>query len=438
MKHTFFGGVYPPVHKETSRRKPIAPPDHAPEYVVLPLEMSLEGQAIPLVHPGDKVCLGQVIAAIPDGSYLHASVSGVVKAIEPRPHIWGGKRPAIVIENDLLDTPSPDRLPPLAPNMVKLDVLVDRVRKAGVIAMGGGGRPVWEQLNQAAGKVDTLIINAAESEPYITADYRLLMERSDRILQGAQTIARCLAVKRCVVVTAGDKIKAVEIVERRIRRRASLELCMVRARYPLGGERQIVQTVTGREVPADREVVERGCVVLNVATVFAIQQALSGQSVTHRVVTVTGGAVVRPRNLLVPIGTPVRMLLREAGGVTDQADLLLVGGPMMGSELTDLECGIVKDTNALVCLTARERRQEHEAGICIRCGKCVASCPMHLAPSLVTRALRKKEYHKLPSFHVEDCVGCGSCSYVCPAHIPLKVRMQTAAEIVKGGGASGQ
>lgn len=433
MKHTFFGGVYPPVHKENSRRKPISIMDQPPEYIVLPLEMSREGQAIPLVHPGDKVSVGQVVAAVPEGNYIHSSVSGVVKAIEPRPHIWGGERPAIVIENDLLDTPSATRMPPLAPNMVSLDVLVDRVRKAGVVGMGGGAYPTWEKLKNAAGRVDTLIINAAESEPYVTADYRLLMERSDRILQGAQTIARCLAVKRAVVVTAGDKVKAVEIVERRIRRRAGLELQMVRARYPLGSERQIVQTVTGRETPADKTALDSGCVVLNVATVFAIQEALSGAPLTHRVVTVTGGAVVRPRNLLVPIGTPLRMLLREAGELNDQADLILAGGPMMGTEQTDQEVSVLKDTNALVCLTARERRQEHEAGICIRCGKCVASCPMHLAPSLVTRALRKKEYHKLPAFHVEDCMGCGSCSYVCPAHIPLKVRMQTAREIVKGG-----
>jgi len=433
VKHTFFGGVYPPVHKENSRRKPISIMERQPEYIVLPLEMSREGQAIPLVHPGDKVTVGQVVAAVPEGNYIHSSVSGVVKVIESRPHPWGGKRPAIVIENDCMDTPNPSRMPPLAPNMVSLDVLVDRVRKAGVVDMGGGAWPIWEKLKDAAGKADTLIINAAESEPYVTADYRLLMERSDRILQGAQTIARCLAVKRAVVVTAGDKVKAVEIVERRIRRRAGLELQMVRARYPLEAERQIVQTVTGQEVPADKTALDSGCVVLNVATVFAIQEALSGAPLTHRVVTVTGGAVVRPRNLLVPIGTPARMLLHEAGGVTDRVDLILSGGPMMGAEQPDLEIPILKDINALVCLTKKERRQEHEAGICIRCGKCVASCPMHLAPTLVTRALRKKDYHKLPAFHVEDCMGCGSCSYVCPAHIPLKERMRTANEIVKGG-----
>ena len=437
MKHTFFGGVFPPVHKENSRRKPISLPEQAPNHIILPLETSREGQAYPLVHVGDAVTAGQIVAAIPDGCYLHSGVSGVVTAIEPRPHPWGGKRPAIVIENDHLQTPCPKRLPPLAPNMVNLEILIDRVRRAGIVGMGGGAFPTWKKLQDAAGKADTLIVNAAESEPYVTADYRLLMERSDRILQGTQTIARCLGVKRAVVVIAGDKIRAVEIVERRIRRRAGLELRTVRSRYPLGAERQIIQTVTGREVAADRPISDSRCVVLNVSTVFALQEALSGTPLTHRVVTVSGGAVTRPRNLLVPIGTPLRHLLQEADE-TKNADLILTGGPMMGQEQLDLDTPILKDTNALLVLTARERRQEHEAGICIRCGKCVASCPMHLAPSLVTRALRKKEYHKLSSFHVEDCMGCGSCSYVCPAHIPLKVRMQTALEIVKGGQNDGE
>ena len=432
MKHTFFGGVFPPVHKENSRRKPISLPDQAPDHIILPLEMSREGQAYPLVHVGDAVTAGQIVAAIPDGCYLHSGVSGVVTAIEPRPHPWGGKRPAIVIENDHLQTPCPKRLPPLAPNMVNLEILIDRVRRAGIVGMGGGAFPTWKKLQDAAGKADTLIVNAAESEPYVTADYRLMMERSDRILQGAQTIGRCLGAKRIVVVTAGDKIKAVEIIERRMRRRKGLELRTVPARYPLGAERQIVQTVTGRECPAGSAVLDVKCVVLNVATVFAVQEALSGAPLTHRVVTLTGGAVSRPRNLLVPIGTPLEHVLREGGECKD-ADLIITGGPMMGTEQPDLSVPVIKDTAALVCLTKRERRQDHESGICIRCGKCVASCPMRLAPTLVTRALRKKEYHKLERFHVEDCIGCGSCSYVCPAHIPLKERMSTAYSIVKGG-----
>ena len=408
--------------------------EQAPAQVVIPLEMSKEGQAVALVHPGDKVCVGQVIAAIPEGSYVHASVSGRVAAVEPRPHPWGGLRPAIVIENDFEDTRTRDNLPPLAPNMVSMEVLVERTRKAGIVGMGGGAQATWLKLRRAAGRADTLIINAAECEPYVTADYRLMMERSDRILQGIQTVARCLGVKRAVIVTAGDKVKAVEIIERRLRRRAGVELRVVRMRYPLGAERQIVQTVTGRETPADRDVLHSKCVVLNVATVFAIQEALSGAPLTHRVVTITGGAVARPRNLLVPVGTPIRELIREGGEGRQPADLILTGGPMMGVEQSELSVPVLKDTSAVLCMTQRERRQEHEAGICIRCGKCVASCPMHLAPSLVTRALRKKEYQKLPAFHVGDCMGCGSCSFVCPAHIPLKVRMQTAREIVEGGG----
>lgn len=434
MRHTFFGGVNPAVHKEKSRRKPISLLDHQPDELVLPLEMTKEGNAFPLVKVGDPIRVGQPVAAFPEGSVTHSGVSGTVKAIEPRPHPWGGLRPAIVIANDKMDTPVERPLPPLAPNMVSLDVLVKRVQDAGIVGMGGSGSPTFQKLRRAAGRTDILIVDAAECEPYVTADYRLMMERSDRILQGTQTIARCLGAKRAVVVTAGDKIKAVEIIERRIRRRTGVELRTVPAAYPLGAERQIIQIVTGKEIPADHDVLDSGCLVLNVATVFAIQEALSGTPLTHRVVTVTGGAVQRPRNLLVPIGTPLRLLLEEADEFRSQADLILTGGPMMGIEQKDLDAPVLKDTSCLLCMTKQEHRQGYDADICIRCGRCVASCPMHLAPSLVTRALRRKDYDRLPSFHVEDCLTCGCCSYVCPAHIPLKERMRQAHEIIQNGG----
>lgn len=435
MRHTFFGGVHPAVHKENSRRKPIAPMDRQPKLLVLPLEMSREGVAEPLVKPGDRVRVGQPVAAVPGGTVTHCGISGRVTAIEDRPHPWGGNRPAIIIENDFQSRePDSPILLPLAPNMVSLEVLLQRTREAGVVGMGGGAWPTHQKLERHAGRVDTLIVNAVECEPYVTADYRLMLERSNWIFQGALTIARCLGCKRAVMVTAGDKIKAVETIERRLRKRSGVELLVVRDRYPLGAERQIIQIVTGREVPAQADTLDSGCIVLNVATVFAIQEALSGNPLTHRVVTVSGGAVNRPRNLRVPIGTPLRELVEEADGLRGEADLTLTGGPMMGRQQPDLDAPVTKDVTSLLCMTARETRHEYEAGICIRCGKCVASCPMHLTPTLVTRALRRKEYDRLPALHVEDCMACGSCSFTCPAGIPLKERMRQAKEIIKKGG----
>lgn len=437
MKNSFFGGVNPATHKESTRRKPISRLEYQPDRVFIPLSMSAGGTAVPTVRPGDLVMVGQTVAL---GRGLavsaHASISGRVTVIEDRPHPWGGSSPAIIIENDGHDTPWDGRPEPLVPEQVTLPMLLGRVREAGIAGMGGGAYPTVEKLRQAAGKIDTLIVNAAECEPYITADHRLLLERSDKILQGAHTLARCLGAERAVVVTEGDKLNAAEAVERRLRRRSGkVELRTVGTRYPLGAEKQIIQTVTRREVPFGRTPLDVKCVVLNVATVFAIQDALfNGRALTHRAVTVTGGAVARPRNLWVPIGTPLQCLLESVGGLREEPDLILTGGPMMGTPQHDLQAPVVKNTNGLVCLTELERRQASQESVCIRCGKCVSSCPMHLTPTFISYALRQNELNKLPKLHPQDCMECGCCSYICPARIPLLELVRQAKELLEKGG----
>ena len=437
MRRSFFGGVNPAPYKESTRRKPIARLEYQPKRVFLPLAMSSEGESLPAVKPGDRVEVGQPVAAGTESAVaIHASVSGRVAAIEDCPHPWGGSSPAIVIENDGQDTPWQGRPEPLDSTRVTLELLLARVLEAGIAGMGGGAYPTALKLRLAAGKADTLIINAAECEPYITADHRLLLERSDKILLGAQTIARAIGAQRAVLVTEGDKLNAAEAVERRLRARSGkVELCTVRTRYPLGAEKQIVQTVTGREVPPGGVPLDVKCVVLNVATVFAIQDALfRGRALTHRAVTVTGGAVARPRNLWVPIGTPLSCLLESAGGLRETPSLVITGGPMMGTPQPDLEAPVIKSTNGLVCLTGLERRGERGETVCIRCGKCVASCPMHLAPSFIGRALRQNELHRLPRLHPQDCIECGCCSYICPARIPLLELVRQARELLEEGG----
>ena len=437
MRRSFFGGVNPAPYKESTRRKPIARLEYQPKRVFLPLAMSSEGESLPAVKPGDRVEVGQPVAAGTESAVaIHASVSGRVATIEDCPHPWGGSSPAIVIENDGQDTPWQGRPEPLDSTRVTLELLLARVLEAGIAGMGGGAYPTALKLRLAAGKADTLIINAAECEPYITADHRLLLERSDKILLGAQTIARAIGAQRAVLVTEGDKLNAAEAVERRLRARSGkVELCTVRTRYPLGAEKQIVQTVTGREVPPGGVPLDVKCVVLNVATVFAIQDALfRGRALTHRAVTVTGGAVARPRNLWVPIGTPLSCLLESAGGLRETPSLVITGGPMMGTPQPDLEAPVIKSTNGLVCLTGLERRGERGETVCIRCGKCVASCPMHLAPSFIGRALRQNELHRLPRLHPQDCIECGCCSYICPARIPLLELVRQARELLEEGG----
>lgn len=437
MFHSFFGGVNPAPHKENTRRKPIAQLEQPPRRVYLPLTSGRDQALLPAVKPGDTVQVGQPVA-ISRGleSTVHASVSGRVTAIEDCPHAKLGTVSAIVIENDGQDTPWSGRPEPLIPEQLTLELLLGRVREAGITGMGGSGFPTAEKLRQAAGRVDTLIVNAAECEPYVTADYRLLLERSDKILLTAHTLARALGAQRAVLVTEGDKLKAVEAVERRLRRSSGkVELRTVGTRYPLGAERQIVQTVTGREVPPGKLPVDVKCVVLNVATVFAIQEALfQGRALTHRAVTVSGGAVARPRNLWVPLGTPLKDLLDSVGGLREQADQVLLGGPMMGLPLDDLAAPVTKGTNALTCLTRSERRGAGEQTVCVRCGKCVSACPMHLAPAFIHRALEQDQPRKLPVLHPQDCISCGCCSFVCPARIPLLEQVERAKALVSEGG----
>lgn len=438
MAHSFFGGVFPATRKEITRRKPLAKLSSPPREVVIPLTMCADGPSAPAVRPGDTVAIGQVIArgAEGAGADAHASVSGRVTAIEERPHPWGGARPAVVIENDGRNTPWADCPAPLEPRDVDLQVLLDRVRAAGIVGMWGDAQPTWRKLDQAAGRVDTLIVNAAECEPYLTADHRLLLERDERILRGANVLARCLGAERVVVVTEGDKLNAVEALERRLRRQNQhAQLCIVRTRYPLGAEKQVIQTVTGREVPPGGGPLDAKCAVLNVATVYAIQNALfRGRALTHRAVTVTGGAVTRPRNLWVPIGTPFRHLLEACGGLREEADLMLTGGPMMGVALPDPEAPVLKSTPSLVCLTDYERKPEGGGSVCIRCGKCVAACPMHLAPSFIRQALEAGDLPRLAKYHVDDCISCGCCSFICPAQLPLvEAVAQARAALLKGG-----
>ena len=437
MFHSFFGGVNPAPHKENTRRKPIAQLEQPPRRVYLPLTSGRDQALLPAVKPGDTVQMGQPVA-ISRGleSTVHASVSGRVTAIEDCPHAKLGTVSAIVIENDGQDTHWSGRPEPLIPEQVTLELLLGRVREAGITGMGGSGFPTAEKLRQAAGRVDTLIVNAAECEPYLTADHRLLLEKGDQVLQGVQMMARLLRVERAVLVVAGDKLNAVEFLERRLRRKKrAVELLTIQTRYPLGMEKQLIRTVTGREVPPGQSALDVKCSVFNVATVYMVRSALmKGSPLTHRAVTVSGGAVARPRNLWVPIGTPLRCLLESAGGLREEPAVILTGGPMTGTVQGDLEAPVVKNTNALLCLTDQEHNSASQTEtVCVRCGHCVSSCPMNLNPVSVYRAMRMGERERLPELHLEDCMECGCCSYICPAQIPLVDLVRQAAEHVGKG-----
>ena len=438
MRRRFLGGVHPVSYKESTRRKPIMPLEEPPKQVAIPLTMCTGGGAVPVVKPGDKVTVGQVIAKPEEGGvYVHSSVSGRVRAIEPRPHPWGGRWDAIVIDNDGQDTACPDLPEPMDWSRMDRAQVLERICQAGITSMGGGASPTHLRIARSVGRVDTLIVSAAECEPYLTADHRLLLEHGDQVLQSVQMLSQLLRADRAVLVVAGDKLNAVEFLERRLRRkRRSVELVTIETRYPLGMEKQLVRTITGREVPPGQSAVDVKCAVFNVATAYMGRAALlEGQPVTHRAVTVSGGAVARPRNLWVPIGTPLRCLLESAGGLKEEPAIILTGGPMTGTVQTDLEAPVVKNTNALLCLTKQEHGgADQPETVCVRCGHCVSSCPMNLNPAFVYRAMRMGERERLPQLHLEDCMECGCCSYICPSHIPLADLVRQARTILAEGG----
>ena len=435
MLHLIFGGIHLDGRKDATRRKPLSVDEVEPEQVILPLSMHAGEECAPTVCVGDRVARGQPIARNGQGVLLHASVSGTVVAIEPRPYPLGGERTAVVIRNDKQNVLWPECGGEReAWSELTGEEIVELVRRAGIIGMGGGAYPTADKLEAARGRVDTVIVNAAESEPYVTADHRLLLERSEGVLVGLALLRKAVGAEAGVVAVEGNKLNAAEVLERTAkRRRLAGRVCTVPSRYPLGAEKQVVKAVTGREIPSGKGTADVGCVVFNAGTAYAVYEAVvKGLPLTHRAVTVTGAAVARPRNLWVPIGTPLEELLRAAGGLKEEPALVLVGGPMMGTVQTSLTAPVTKSTNSVVCMLDGEVGEQAEESVCIRCGRCVSVCPMHLMPLLVDKELKLGgDVRELRRLNTQDCMGCGCCSYICPSHIPLVERMEQARLLVE-------
>lgn len=432
MFHFIFGGIHLEGRKEGTRRKPINALE--PEQVVIPMSMHTGTPCKPAVQVGDPVTVGQPIAVNEQGMLIHAGVSGQVQAVEERPHPSGKSVLSVVIANDGKQTRWPECGNETEDySALSADEILDRIRRGGVASMGGSGYPTAEKIQMVRGRVDTLIVNAAESEPYLTADHRLLLERGEGVLIGLALLAKAVGAKEGVIAVEGNKLNATEVLERTAKRKGLKgRICTVPSRYPLGAEKQVIKSVTGREVPPGECAVDVGCVVFNAATAYAVYEAVvKGLPLTHRVVTVAGGALSRPRNLWVPIGTPISELIKEAGGFKEAPGVVLMGGPMMGAVQADLSAPVVRTTNSVVCMLDGERGEKKEETVCIRCGQCVSACPMHLMPLLVDKELKLGgDVHELRRLHTEDCLRCGCCSYVCPSHIPLVERMVQARQIV--------
>ena len=435
MNHKFYGGVHPAEHKEATERKPVVPLEEAPAQVVIPMSMHVGAPCKPIVAVGDEVTVGQKIGEIAGlGAPIHASVSGKVVAVEPRPHPGGDVMMSVVIENDFKDTPHPSIVHRDNVDALTSQEIIDIVKEAGITGMGGAGFPTHVKLSGAVGKADTIILNGAECEPYITADHRLMLERGEAVIGGARFIMKALGLKEATIGIEGNKLDAVEHLKSLLPNGdTSIHVETLKTRYPQGAEKQLIQRVTGREVPPGGLPADVGCTVFNVATAAAIYDAVTeGKPLTHRNVTITGGAIERPMNVNAPIGTPVEHLIKMAGGFKTQPQRLLMGGPMMGNPQYDLTAPMFKGTNCILALTDAEAAIQDTEQTCLRCGRCVNACPMHLMPLYMHMYAEKRAWHELEGYNIMDCMECGSCNYIRPARIHLVQSFRMAKFEIRG------
>lgn len=421
MAQSFFGSIHPIDKKAATNKKPIEklPP---PAHVVLPMSMHIGAPCKPCVAVGDYVTVGQKVgeATAFVSAPIHASVSGKVVAVEPRPHFSGVSVMSVVIENDFNDTPCPDIHPVEKPGDLTGEQLAELVKNAGIVGMGGATFPTHVKISSCLGKVDTVIINASECEPYITSDHRFLLERPEQVIGGAKILARIFGVDRVHIGIEDNKRNAAELLRLKIEEeKAPVVVDLMHTRYPQGAEKQLCQAITGRQVPPGALPAAIGCAVFNTVTTAAIYRAVyTGAPVTERVVTVSGSGVNEPKNLECPIGTPISHLLDACGGVKRSTFKILMGGPMMGHAQYDMDAPIGKGTNAILAFCEDEEKTiEHPA--CIRCGKCVSVCPMHLMPVFMYQYERAGKLQELESANVLDCMECGACTYICPGRLHL-------------------
>lgn len=421
-RFTFKGGVHPPHSKGQTDCLPIEV-FPAPSKVIIPLQQHIGAPAKPVVKRGDKVTVGQIIGEAGGfvSSTVHSSVSGTVLSVSPYPHPMGKQVIGVEIENDgtddkQLSSPLDKPWRETAPGE-----LVQKIQSAGIVGMGGASFPAHVKLSPPSNKpIDTLIINGAECEPYLTADHRLMLERTEDFLTGVLILRKILGAKKCIIGVEENKPDAIKKISDIISdvRFKEITLASLHPKYPQGGEKQLINAITGRCVPSGGLPMDAGCVVQNVGTSVAVRDAIiEGTPLYQRVVTVTGPTIKSPKNYLVRIGTPIRLLLEACEIDMKSTRKVIMGGPMMGIAQSDLDVPVIKSTSGLLAY------DKVEAGIreypCINCGHCVQVCPIHLVPSRVAKLIERGNFDEAVEWNVMDCVECGSCSYNCPSKINL-------------------
>ena len=432
MAFSFFGGIHPEENKFYAEEQKILEfPE--PDILVIPMSQHIGAPCKPLVKKNDLVKVGQKIGdnqglCVP----VHASVSGKVKAVEMRAHTSGTTMTSVVIENDHLGTLHEDIKPRTQEEVDALtpEELIGIIREGGIVGMGGATFPTHVKLSGGIGKVDTVIVNAGECEPYIVSDDRICQEYAKELISGLKIIMRILGLDKAVIGIEDNKPTAAKILRRTLGQNSGITVEQLPAKYPQGAEKQLIYAVTGREVPSGGLPAAVGCAVFNAATCKAIHDAVyEGMPLIKRVVTVSGDIVMEPKNLLVPVGTSFNDLL-EAVGHSENPYKVISGGPMMGFTQYDLNVPTTKGVNAITIL-GRKNKYAVEDSRCIRCGKCIDACPMKLMPVLMYKALYTGDVEEMKATNMMDCIECGSCAYTCPACVPLVMAFRSGKQQIR-------
>ncbi|HIO91564.1 MAG TPA: electron transport complex subunit RsxC [Leucothrix mucor] len=428
----FNGGVHPDFHKDASTTQAIAI-SPLPKKLILPIQQHIGAVAEILVVVGDKVSKGQVLTKIADeqlGAVIHAPSSGTISAIEKRaiPHPSTLSGLCLVLELDGQDDWGDCRLEPYA-DFTQCDAttLLERIDVAGLVGLGGAAFPSFVKVDSSAKQgVETLIINAAECEPYISCDDRLMRERADEIVIGIRILLQLLKPKQCLIGIEDNKPQAISAMQQATTVLDNVHVCEIPTIYPSGGEKQLIRILTGKEVPVDGIPLNLNILCHNIATTYALYKAVvKGEPLISRVLTITGDGVQNPQNIEALIGTAVSDLVMQAGGYTTDAQRLIMGGPMMGFALSHDDIPMVKASNCFLVASDAVLQQAHSPHSsqlqmpCIRCGKCVDACPANLLPQQLYWHTQAKDYERVSEHKLNSCIECGCCDFVCPSHIPL-------------------